>query len=584
MFTQVRALVLPAFLMATATLYFASIPIYLQGGDSAEFVSAAQRILVAHPPGYPLWIWMQSLWLKVFPYSTEFWRASLLTCIVALNGLALLLWPLRRSGSKVAMVASLVVLSPVYFETSILPDVFALHGLFIILLASSVLYLEGTQRLRGTAFIAMLSLANHHTMIFMLPVLVVEFWLATSTQRKTLIHFAALGATLCALLYLSILFMNPSSAYSWGQIDGISSLLRHVLRIDYGTFQLQAQGQGVGFQPFTDFAVRTLLPLAGLILFCAYLGFRHRLFVQARPRAVLVSLVLSCLFFLIANIQPQGIGAEVLLRFHLMPLLLIFVLCGYVLKMSVLNQGQKVLGLLVTIAPALFMLPDISGYLRLRSDSVIEDYALNLLRGAEARKPALIIVDTDSAFFAVRNLLATQNSTEVTVATKSMFFHSWFQAKTKSLIPTLTILNADRIANERRMNLKEDLISPNVGNLTVLVTSGFQDGKDYHTQFLPLGRNLKAGNGVTTDYGSIDSFRRRTFYSEPPKGPQAFTRGLLYSGYSHIHLIAKNWEGALKAVPYCYPALNALCMQNGTDLRCTEEPRAQIKNQSAPFF
>src|SRR4051812_10710784 len=88
-----------AFLLAVLGLFYLShLPRFVQGGDTGELVAASYRLYVPHPPGYPLWIWLQHFFTHFFPFSTVFWRASLLSSFFAWITLLVVALPLRRSS------------------------------------------------------------------------------------------------------------------------------------------------------------------------------------------------------------------------------------------------------------------------------------------------------------------------------------------------------------------------------------------------------------------------------------------------------------------------------------------------------
>src|SRR5437868_11212825 len=67
--------------------YFRALPSTVQMGDTGELVAAAEKLLVVHPPGYPLWIWLQHFFLQWTDGASVFFRASLLNMFFSLGAL-----------------------------------------------------------------------------------------------------------------------------------------------------------------------------------------------------------------------------------------------------------------------------------------------------------------------------------------------------------------------------------------------------------------------------------------------------------------------------------------------------------------
>ena len=53
--------------------------IYLPTGD---FIISAYHFGVAHPPGYPLYVSVGHLWMRVFPFGSPAYKLNFLTSII----------------------------------------------------------------------------------------------------------------------------------------------------------------------------------------------------------------------------------------------------------------------------------------------------------------------------------------------------------------------------------------------------------------------------------------------------------------------------------------------------------------------
>jgi len=154
------------------------------GGDAGDLVSAAYLKGVAHPPGYPLYTFLGYLLTKV-PYSTVAWRVGLLSVIPsALTVVALFFLisqelssgyhpELSSKSSNPALIACLTLaFSYLFWLYAEVPEVFALHSLFVVSLTYT-LFLWSEKKdnrlLYLFSFFFGLSLCHHHIILFLVP-------------------------------------------------------------------------------------------------------------------------------------------------------------------------------------------------------------------------------------------------------------------------------------------------------------------------------------------------------------------------------------------------------------------------------
>ena len=117
-------------LFLVTVMFFSISPKFIQGGDTAELVNASYHLFVPHPPGYPLFLWLQHFWTHLLTVSTVFWRASILNSIFGITALYFVTRPQRSSIFGILLLLSLASQAE-FIEASVLPDVFALHGLLV---------------------------------------------------------------------------------------------------------------------------------------------------------------------------------------------------------------------------------------------------------------------------------------------------------------------------------------------------------------------------------------------------------------------------------------------------------------------
>jgi tetratricopeptide (TPR) repeat protein len=167
--------------------------------DSGELITAAAKFGVAHPPGYPLWTMAGFLLSHLFPFGNLAWRMNLECAIIGgfSNGVLTLLvchscrWLLQRwAGAEaqerlrpfcfyLGIAAGLVIgFSDVMWGQAVIS---AVHGTLNALFVNLVLLLfyrwmlepQKTLRLIQAVFVFGLGLTNHHTLIQIIPAMLV---------------------------------------------------------------------------------------------------------------------------------------------------------------------------------------------------------------------------------------------------------------------------------------------------------------------------------------------------------------------------------------------------------------------------
>ena len=237
------------------------------GGDAGELLSEACLGGVGHPPGYPLFLLLARLALAMpFPFSVSpAGRVNQLCC--ALGGLAAGLVTAAAavaasSTSSVIMPALgglLFAFSPLVWEYSMGAEVFALNNCLCALLVHLTVVICTGNKSKGWwwtvtlvccgALVCGLALANQHASLLFMSVLVPGVvWAAAGAGGACPLALLLLVAAsaLCFLLGLGAPYLHLLQASriprpgSWGDTSTWTGLVRHVLRAEYGTFQLGA--------------------------------------------------------------------------------------------------------------------------------------------------------------------------------------------------------------------------------------------------------------------------------------------------------------------------------------------------------
>jgi hypothetical protein len=244
-------------LLSLALLYAVSGPRTLPEADSGEFAAIAVSGGIAHPPGYPLlaivlqaFAPLRSL-LGLTPALTL--SSILFACVAALLVARTMIS--RGAGVTAAWTATLAV----FMSTNVWRNATSFEPRALnLLLAAGVL--ASCQRLSQTAgrdarlpllatgLLFGLGLCNHHS-LFMLAPLPAVLLFAQPRQLLARGLWLALGFALGATPLLLFLFLRAQAGWVWGDWDPFwPRLVTHVLRLEYGTFELTSNPKGhVGY-------------------------------------------------------------------------------------------------------------------------------------------------------------------------------------------------------------------------------------------------------------------------------------------------------------------------------------------------
>ncbi|MBX7084778.1 MAG: hypothetical protein K1X88_36575, partial [Nannocystaceae bacterium] len=326
---------LVAWLLLTVAL---ALPRAIGPGDAGELGTIMLRGGVPHPPGYP---WMRLLGLL----SRALWAvgvppmiAAALPCaLAAAAGWALLARASRRlcpwpvAYATVALVASAHVVVLHTVECEVFGPLVLAAAVMVWLAIARPLGAIGTGVCLGAA------VATHLTAIGLLPLAVAAAWPqqpgAAALLRAGL--RGVVGSALGLLVFATLLVGD--GPWRWGEIDTLRGLVDHVLRRDYGTFDLSLHDASPGAAAQIGFSLghhadawtagSTDAPLlAAAIAIAVALGVRAAWPRAHRSAAIAVGiawLVVGPGFASLGDLDPGSpFAAWILERFAVLPLVL----------------------------------------------------------------------------------------------------------------------------------------------------------------------------------------------------------------------------------------------------------------------
>lgn len=450
----------------------------LPGGDAGELASAACAGGVAHPPGYPL----HGLLLRFFallPVGSMLTRFHLVSAVCSAVTVGLLVdvvtrWTKRPEAGVLAGVAWLVSPLPWLYATTV--EVFALHTALVAAFGWALtrdVELKGTSRSAlGLGLFAGLALSNHQTALFVVvPLLGLRLW--RHPKSRAVLGGLALGF---APLLLLPLWSGVDTPFSWGDLRTVDGVLTHLLRREYGTFQL-ASGEHTGsglsaflaaFVQFEWHQVFALIAVGALVgvtqvrskwLVAAVLGFASALFI----------------FGSLANLSlDEPLLREVVARFFLLPHLLLCAACGLAplpgRRGLVVAAGLLVVG--VTMRPH-------------HDATSVRSYGLSLL---EQPSNALVLTQGDLIGNSMRALQACEHvRPELRVIDEQLLTYPWYVARLRRAFPDVVFPEGTRWhPTEGGAFRLQQFLDANA-NRPLVVCGGFKAGDVHSYRAVPWG-------------------------------------------------------------------------------------------------
>jgi len=221
------------------------------GADGGDLIAAAATLGVPHPSGYPTYLLLAWLFLRVLPWGEPAFRVHWLSALSAAAAAALLSLSIaetrpapaglpgpaekqrtaRLSSPKswqsaaslcAASAALLFAFSPLAWSQATIAEVHALHVAYV----AALFWLLLRWRTRGSAWLALaaaflygLSLGNHLTALLLLPAVIL--WLLAYLRRAQLTRWAWGGIIGAFVLGLAVYVYLPLAAarqppVNWG--------------------------------------------------------------------------------------------------------------------------------------------------------------------------------------------------------------------------------------------------------------------------------------------------------------------------------------------------------------------------------
>ncbi len=480
----------PPVLVALGALAVYVLTMYpdLAGGDSAELTTAIATGGVIHPPGYPLYALLGRLFIHL-PHGSIAWRVNLLSavCDAAAAGVlcaAVARWSRSRAAGIVA--GALLAASPGIWRYAICAEVFALDNLCVAgLLLLGVLYADARDPrvLVAGALLGGLGLSNHHTIVFTLaPFAVWALWTARGELRSPrLVGSIALafGVGLLPYLYLPIAAARHAPV-TWGAEGTWDGFWAHVLRREYGTFQLAPSGiagASDGAQTARAWWSDLLEELGGWGVPLAAFGVVHtaRRDTTRLVLASIASVVLAVGVMVGLGNLPvsDGLHRGIVARFWQQPTVHVCAWAGLGFGWLAGWLGPRWRAARLAFAAALAIVPAATRFRAMdrHTSTLVRSYGAEILRAAPPG--ALLVTKGDLITSPLRYLQAVEGQRpDVRVIDQELMGLAWYPPLVREAHPEVVIPGARYMLGVRDGFTMKQLLDANIDRAPVLVCGG----------------------------------------------------------------------------------------------------------------
>lgn len=363
------------FLGVVAVVYLCMVPWTVQSGDTGELVTNSYMLRVSHPPGYPLWTLLYHIPVKYLSFGNPFKAAAVFTVVISIITFGILGFVVRNTSAW--FIVALLSSSALIWKYSLLPDVFGLHMMFLSLVFAAFLRSELLNKW-WMIFLISLSVAHHHTIVFVFPMFVYAILESKLSLKK--VYICLISGLVSFSLYLCLFAFHTEDYGSWGNLKSFNDLIHHFLRRDYGTFNLLPEDkEGVSWIGF--FSEHFLKEAWGLALVLGYFVIKERDLLKENLKKISAVLLCFILYFLVFSMQSLTLNGEyeaVIERFLIQPLLII----AFISFLLIYKSGKdlpKVLLLILLVNIGLNVQRNYR-YVNFSEKTIVEDHIKNAMK------------------------------------------------------------------------------------------------------------------------------------------------------------------------------------------------------------
>jgi hypothetical protein len=204
------------------------------GGDSAKFQYLGSVLGTAHPPGYPLYVWISYLFSQL-PIGSLAYRINLMSAFfgaLAVVFVYLTLVRLRCHAGVAAAAALGLAFGRFFWERSLVAEVYSLNAALVALIVFLAVRWSESKRDRDLYFAiaaCAISLGNHLSVAALAPALVLYVWLVHPPSIN--LRNVAVGAVIVAAGLAQYLFIIVRTLQQAPHVEASATNLRELFDV-----------------------------------------------------------------------------------------------------------------------------------------------------------------------------------------------------------------------------------------------------------------------------------------------------------------------------------------------------------------
>ena len=442
---------------------------YLGDFDAGEFYRIAITGGISHPPGYPIYNALNQLIFFITKSKSvySYWGINVIfTTLTAWLAYNYLLRP--YFGIKSLISLSIVVTAPSIWRASTNIEPFALHHLFVIIgmiLASKLATLSNSRKYWFSwGLMFGLAICHHHIFAMLLPG---TLWCLRKHITPDRIGSWIFGS-LVGLLPLSYFYFSINGGYVWNNWESFAeTLIKHLLRIEYGTFNLTLGSTTNSLWDNFHFFEIIILQLGVFAIFFTLIGAYQKIIkgsILLMDQWLLSGIIFSGpIFLLLANLDKSEVNFECLTRFFgtFCWLILPFLAIG----LNILGPRKSLYGILLVVFQGVTQLP-----INWRANETFsEDHIENIIMSAQSEGPtdAVVVTFSDLEFFTFEYYKTKYGlPKEMTIVQGPLWGYKWYQKQFTQSNKNLSLPDwlKLKISQDKRVYLTE--LRGHIENLT----------------------------------------------------------------------------------------------------------------------
>jgi tetratricopeptide (TPR) repeat protein len=233
--------------LITQIIYLLTLAPTVTSEDSGEFIAAASKLGVAHPPGYPLFC-ILGYFFSLIPIESVAWRLAYMSAFFASLTCGVVYLIIRHFQVNVVpaiVAACLLGFSWHFWNQSIIAEVYSLNAfLFALMLLYAFLLKAHFSWSHFNIFCMVVGFAlTNHYMLVLLMAPPLGLYLLPSLKKNFEVKSLVISIVCLVLplsLYLYLYFAaqyNP--AVNWGDPSDLDKLIKHIRRDAYKSLELE---------------------------------------------------------------------------------------------------------------------------------------------------------------------------------------------------------------------------------------------------------------------------------------------------------------------------------------------------------